>query len=179
MVTWILVLIVAVAGVIVLVNKVSTPTPPNTVAVAHTYANQKYGITFDYPDGYVLQEGERGTTQRGHYAIVLTREEDSQVPENGEGPTGISIDIYQNNLDKQTLSSWLNTSESNYKLGNGTIASSTVAGKEAVVYQWSGLYEGETTAFLHNDNVVAVSLTWLTPQDENIQVYRDLIKSIR
>lgn len=180
MIMWVLILVVGVAGVIAITNRLSGPTSGNGVLRINTYTNDAYGITFDYPDGYVLQETERGNAERGHYWVTLIRTEDATPPENGEGPTAISIDIYQNNLDKQTLFDWLTgTNDSNYKLSDGASASTTVAGEDAVSYRWSGLYEGETTAFLRNDNIVAISVTYLTPQDVNITVYRDLIKSIR
>lgn len=131
-----------------------------------SYENQSYGISFGVPEGYVQEEREVGDLHRGHYVITLTRAEDVAVPENGEGPTGITIDIYQNDIDKQTLLNWLTmTSFSNYKLGNGTYASTSIDGTEAVRYKWSGLYEGETTAFLHGDSIIAVSVTRLSPSD--------------
>lgn len=154
-------------------------TPQTTQTMKH-YENATYGIAFDYPLGYVLDEGERGDGHRGHYGIVLIREEDSAPRINGEGPTAVSIDLYQNNLDNQTLLGWLTGSNaSNFKLSGGTYASSTVDGKEAVTYRWSGLYEGETTAFLHNGRIVAVSVTWLTPEDVNIATHKALLASLR
>lgn len=145
-----------------------------------TYHNSVYGISFSYPKGYVLSEGERGNAERAHYAIVLIAETDAAPPVNGEGPTAITIDIYQNNLDKQSLLGWLKgTAVSNFKLGDGTYVTTTVQGKEAVAYRWSGLYEGETTAFLHKENVIAASVTWLTPEDKIVANYRELISSVR
>lgn len=161
------------------------------VPVAETwkkYRSESAGVAFSYPADYVLTEAERGNAERSHYSIVLVRAEDAVVPENGEGPTAISIDIYQNNLDKQTLIGWLTDSnQSNFKLSpTGTYASTTVGvsgggGRgevEAVNYRWSGLYEGETTAFVHRDNIVAMSVTWLTPEDRIVSSYRSLMKSL-
>lgn len=147
---------------------------------AKHYKNTTYGIAFDYPSGYVLDEGERGDGHREHYGIVLVREEDSEPRLNSEGPTALTVDIYQNNLDKQTLTGWLiGSNQSNFKLSDGTYASTTIHGREAITYRWSGLYEGETTAFLHNDRIVVVSVTFMTPGDENIDTYKKTFSSLR
>lgn len=157
--------------------------PPQSSAsstVVEHYDNAAYGIAFDYPTGYVLDAKERGDGHRGHYGIVLIREEDSAPRVDSEGPTAISIDLYQNDLDGQTLVGWLKGSSfSNFKLSDGTYASTTVGGKEAVTYHWSGLYEGETTAFLHGKSVVAVSVTFITPEDVNIDTYKKLLASLK
>lgn len=143
------------------------------------YTNQTLGLSFSYPSEYVLQEAERGNGERRHYSIVLIRKSDSTVPENGEGPTSITIDAYQNNLDKMTLTKWLNTGVSNYKLAKGAAVQRTVAGKEAITYEWSGLYEGKTTALLHRDNVLAFSVTTLAPNDTHLAVYESVLRSLQ
>ena len=81
----------------------------------------------------------------------------------------------------QSLFEWLKKGNSNYSPEDGmssALASTTVSGVEAVHYTWSGLYEGETTAFLHKDNVVAVSVTYLSPEEEHVAVYRNLLQSL-
>jgi hypothetical protein len=157
------------------------PAPtPQTAAITKHYENAEYGIAFDHPLGYVLDARERGDGHREHYAIVLIREEDSELRINSEGPTAITIDLYQNNLDNQTLLGWFNGNNvSNFKLSDGTYSSTTIDGREAITYRWSGLYEGVTTAFLHNERIVAVSVTWLTPEDENIDTYKTILSSLR
>ena len=155
------------------------PRETQSGSTAH-YENTLYGIAFDYPTGYILEEGERGDGHRAHYNIVLIRKEDSAPRENSEGPTAITFDLYQNDLDKQTLVGWLRgNNTSNYKLSNGTYASTSVDGREAILYRWSGLYEGETTAFLHKERIVAVAVTFITPEDENIGTYRSVLSSLR
>jgi hypothetical protein len=180
-IVWIVVLLVLGAGIywIATTQKATAPVV-FTPTEKNTYNNSTYGIAFNYPKGYVLSEGEKGNAERMHYAIVLVQEADAVLPQNGEGPTAITIDIYQNNLDKLSLLDWLNgTAVSNFKLGDGTYSSTTVGGKEAVSYAWSGLYEGETTAFLHKDNIVAVSVTRLTPEDTILTDYQELLSSVQ
>jgi hypothetical protein len=161
----------------------STPSVPvggNITATSsdmNRYSSDTFGISFYYPDGYELSEAERGTAERGHYSIVLVRDEDRVPPVNGEGPTSITIDIYENNIDKQTLVGWLNNSSaSNFKLSNGTYATTSVASVPAVTYAWSGLYEGKTTAFVHGTNIIALSVTHMSPDDSNLGVY-DIIRT--
>ncbi len=139
-----------------------------------TYENGTFGISFAYPEGYVLNEAARAD---GHHGIVLLRMQDSEIPVNGEGPPSISVDIRPSN--EQTLSGWIrNAPESNFALSpDGTTSPTTVGGTEALSYRWSGLYEGETTAFLHEGNVIAVSVAWLAPEDPQVGAYRALLAS--
>lgn len=153
-------------------------TPP--ITSTKTYTNTAHGISFSYPADYVLTEGEHGNGERTHYAVVLMKQEDTPVPENGEGPTTITIDMYQNNSDNETLLGWLNgNASSNYKIATAPYAATTIAGKDAIRYPWSGLYEGETTAFLQKDDIIAVSVTFMSPNDEKIAAYRALLDSIQ
>lgn len=143
------------------------------------YSNDEFGISFDYPQSYQLEEREVGNGERRHYAITLIRESDLPLPQNGEGPPSINIDIYQNNLDKLPLMDWVTgTSFSNFKLGNGQYATTTVYGADAVAYRWSGLYEGHTVAFAHRDNIIAVSGTYLTLEDQIVRDFAEVVVSM-
>lgn len=178
---WLIIIVVLGGGAWLLITASAPSAPPvqEEVAQTKTYSNSDYGISFEYPAQYVLSEGEQGNGERARYAIVLVEPQDAQIPENGEGPTAITIDIYQNDLDDLTLLEWMTgTSFSNYKLGPMEHASTTVDGVEAVRYTWDGLYAGETTAFLHGGNVVAVSVTYFAPTDAKVAAYRALLDSI-
>ena len=147
--------------------------PPQQEATnQNLYANGVYGIAFQYPSRYLLAEQE---VEAGHYTITLIEEADAVLPENGEGPTAITIDIYEGN---DLLTDWLATANSNFNLGDGTHASTSVSGTEALSYRWSGLYEGETTAFLHNGNVIAVSVTYMSREDTIRADYYALLASL-
>ncbi|MBP9757668.1 MAG: hypothetical protein KBD06_03655 [Candidatus Pacebacteria bacterium] len=129
------------------------------------FVNAKYGIEFSYPEGYVLTEHDVGNTaERDHHAIVIMRAEDAtNLPEAGEGPTSITIDIYGNNIDKQTVERFIhNTSASNFKLSiDEKIATTTVAGEQALSYTWDGLYRGDSTVLAHKDNIFMFSVTYM------------------
>ncbi len=142
------------------------------------YANGTYGISFPYPAAYLISEGERGTPQRPHYALTLVHEDNVSLPIGGEGPTAITIDIYPNSQGK-TLEGWITTnSESNFGLGPRTYTKTTIGDEPALSYRWSGLYEGETTALLHDGSVILVSVTYLAPEDAIVGDYRALIQGL-
>jgi hypothetical protein len=127
------------------------------------YTNATYGISFSYPTSYVLTEMDApGSEMRKHHVITLMRKEDLPLPERGEGPPAITIDIYQNNLDKQTTEGWIrNSRESNFKLGEGRLASTTISGFPALSYRWSGLYEGSTIVLAEPNWIYAFTVTYL------------------
>lgn len=148
-----------------------------------SYVNDKYGLQFSYPDSYVLTEQDIGnTSEHDHHAIAIVRAEDvSRVPQNGEGPTAITIDIYGNAIDKQTLEQWIrNSSASNFKLSpNHVLATSTVAGEPAYAYIWNGLYSGDTMVVSNKENILMVTVTYM----DSAAVIRDdfskLLQSVR
>ena len=147
-----------------------------------TYANASYGISFAYPDTYVLEEREVGNAERYHFAITLMdRIASENIPQNGEGPTSITIDIFQNNLDKLSTEAWVKgNSNSNFKLSaDGLLTSTTVAGREALHYTWDGLYRGESTVFAHKDNIVMLSVTYLSPTDTIVSNFANVLASFQ
>ncbi len=159
---------------------VDTPADSVLPSAKTEYVNETYGISFEYPETYVLTEAERGNAQRGLYVLTLMRSADLPPPVGGEGPPAVDISIYQNNLDQLSLDTWLrSTNASNFKLStNGYVASTTVDGIEAIAYSWSGLYNATTTAFIHRDAIIAVSGMHLMPDDEIIGTYEELLESL-
>ena len=158
-------------------------TQKNTQDTASTenlnlYANGTYGISFAYPETYVVSEGERGTPERPHYAIVLTHQDDVDLPIGGEGPTTITLDVYANAPEK-TLSTWLHTTpESNLTLGDGALEEMVVGKVPALAYRWSGLYEGKSVALLHDGSVIVLSVTYLAPEDAIVHDFDTVLRSL-
>ncbi len=143
------------------------------------YTNATYGISFVYPKAYVLSEIDV-PGERKHHVIVLTRKEDLPLPANGEGPPAITIDIFQNDIDKHTTESWIrNTSSSNFKLGEGRLASTTISGMPALSYRWSGLYEGTTIALAQPNWVYAFSVTYFEMGATIVQDFVAVRDSVR
>lgn len=172
----VIVLALLATGAIFYAGSAIAPAP--TEPVMQSYANDALGVAFTYPPGYLLTENEVGTLDRKHYVITIIREEDAVPRVNSEGPTAITLDFYQAD-EKETLNNWLSTNESNFTLGDGTLASTSVDGTEGVRYVWDGLYQGETTSFVHNENVVAVSVTYMSPADQIRADYEALLASLK
>lgn len=156
-------------------------TPQNPSAQTSAYSNAKYGLSFTYSNDYQLSEIDApGSALREQHTIVLQRKSDLPAPEGGEGPPSITIDIYQNNLDNQTTEGWIRgDSRSNFKLGDMTLASTTVDGKAALSYRWSGLYEGTTVAIARPNWVYAFSVTYLEMGADIIQDFVAIRESVR
>jgi hypothetical protein len=157
---------------------------PNTsdeAAQMRSYSSDKYGVSFIYPDEYQLTEFDApGSALREQHTIVLQHTDDLPAPEGGEGPPSITIDIYQNNLDNQTTEGWIRSdSRSNFKLGEMTLASTTIDGKQALSYRWSGLYEGTTVATAEKDWIYAFNVTYLEMGADIIQDFVTLRESVR
>ena len=145
------------------------------------YSNATYGLSFSYPDTYNLTETDApGSGMRIHHVITLIRKEDLPLPVDGEGPPAITIDIYQNNLDSQTTEGCIrNTSASNFKLSEGTLASTTIDNLPALSYRWSGLYEGTTIVLARARWVYAFTVTYLEMGAPIVQDFVAIQDSVR
>lgn len=136
-------------------------------AIVEQYDNATFGLSFTYSGTYELQErNESRTGERLHHSITLVRKSDLPLPKNGEGPTTITIDIHQNNVDHQSTELWIrNDSRSNFKLGDGELLQTTIGGQQALSYRWSGLYEGMTVAVARDTWIYAFSVTYMDIND--------------
>lgn len=142
---------------------------PIAVDTEQTYQSAEYGISFTYPDSYVLEERELGTGERFHHNVTLMdREAAANIPQNGEGPTTITVDFIQNNIEKLSIEDWIrNDSRSNFKLSpDGELVATTMGEKEALTYIWDGLYRGQSIVFAHKETIVMYSVTYMTSDDE-------------
>lgn len=137
------------------------------------YASDAFGLSFAYPEGYILSEDASGVT--------LIREEDAvPVIAGGEGPTAITLVFHPEDPAFAMLSEWiLGTHASNARLGSGGLVGTSVDGRDALYYQWSGLYEGETVAFLHDSRIVLVSATYRAPSDPIREAFRVVLGTLR
>jgi hypothetical protein len=96
-----------------------------------------------------------------------------------EGPTAITIDVYQNNLDKQDAESFIKgSSDSNYKLGNGVLATTTRGSVVGTEYSWSGLYEGRSFVIAKPDYIYMFSVTRLDSTDRILQDFDNLLRTV-
>ncbi len=157
----------------------TTPSTTNT----RVYSSDIFGIRFHYPTHYFLEEREIGNAERTHYLVMLTEDtEENRLVREGkspgrEGPTAITLDVFQN-MEQQSVESFIkNTSETNYKLGDGVLAKTKVGTRDAFSYRWNGLYEGRSIAFVNGPHLFLWSVTWLTPDDQIIKDFDEMVKS--
>ncbi len=153
-----------------------------------TYTNEEFKLHFTYRDGkYYLEEKDATTPQRKHMTIVLTedtaenfRVRSGQEPPR-EGPLAITIDAYQNNLDKDSAQEWIkNSSNSNFKLSpDGKITSTKVDNRDAYAYLWSGLYNGDSIVVATDEWIYMFSVTYNDPNDEIRKDFRRLMDSVQ
>lgn len=137
-------------------------------------------LTFTYPTTYNLTEREIGNAERLHKQLTLINKSE-ELREMSEGPTAITIDIYQNNLDKLAVEEWVNgSSDSNFKLSpDGKLESLSFAGFKALTYQWDGLYRGETVAVATPDYIYAFAVTTITPDDDIRRDFYQLLETVK
>jgi len=142
------------------------------------YSSEELKISFQYPANYVLEEKTINEAERLHKTLVLT-EKSSTIPENGEGPTAITIDVFQNNLDREVADQFIkNSSNSNYKLGSGDLEEGTLSGLQAFRYYWDGLYRGESIVAANENYVYMLSVTSLGETDTIRRDFYDLINTV-
>ncbi len=157
--------IIVIAGGFYAYKTLSTP--------MQSYTNAEYGISFNYPATYALNEysyADRKTI------VLADKEALAQAPQNGEGPTSITFDIIKNPTGLSS-SEWVRqNSASNFQLATGGLASTTQAGIEAVAYMWDGLYRGESYVFGNDADIVMASVTMLETTD---QIRKDFERILR
>ena len=131
-----------------------------------TYSSDK--ISFQYPAHYYLEEKVINSAQRERVQIILTEDsEENRLVREGktpprEGPVAITIDIFQNNLDQQTLMQFVTgANDSNYKLGAGKVSTTTIGTQTGLEYFWSGLYEGRSFVTSDSENIYHFAVTFM------------------
>lgn len=180
----ILVLLLIIGGAVYFfLSKGGLPTASGNIK---TYISDTFGFSFSYPTKYFLEEKEVGNAERYHYAIILTEDtEENRLVREGkspgrEGPVAITFDVYQNDLDALTLQQWVEgTNDSNYKLAKGPYATSTAGGETSIIYEWSGLYEGRTVVVTLGNVILAISVTYISPEDEILKDFFGIFETIR
>lgn len=176
-----LIVLAAVAAYFVVMRPEPSANAPETPQ-AGTYSSEEYGLSFAYPDSYQLTEHDaEGGAPDGHHAIILMPRSALPLPEAGEGPPSIIIDIYRNNRNSLSTEAWIrNSPRSNFALsGEQTLTSVTLDGKPALSYRWSGLYDGTTIAIARPEWVYAFTVTYREPGADIVQDFVALRESVR
>ncbi len=160
------------------------PVPQNgqQESTAISYNSSELGISFEYPENYMLQTHEQGTAERDWTVLTLI---DSEILrsaiENGasEGPPAIAIQVF-NNPEGYTAEEWIKgMSYSNFKLSSDEVLTPvTVGGEAGLAYRHSGLFENNAAVVVRGEKVYMFSVSWLTPQDENVRDFGHILETI-
>lgn len=150
------------------------------------YQSSELKFFFSYPQKYFLEEKDIGNGERFRTSIILTEDtEENRTVREGragarEGPVAITIDVFQNNLDKLGAEEWIRgTNNSNFKLSSdGLLTKEFLGGRNAFRYRWSGLYEGESAVVSTLDNVYMFSVTFLAHSDTIREAFASILKTV-
>ncbi len=152
-----------------------------SMAERDVYDSEKLGVRFKYPTKYFVETKELGDGHRGHLTIILTEDtEENRLVREGkspgrEGPTAITFDFYQSPEESTPIGWMKRDGASNFKLSDGTFEKITLAGKEGVSYSWDGLYEADTVVVAHQDYIVSMVVTYISPIDEIRKDFREIL----
>lgn len=150
------------------------------------YSSEKIGLGFNYPKNYFLEERDESSGLRNRYSLVLAEdtEENRRVfsgQEPGrEGPTTITISVFQNNLDHYTAERWITgVNDSNFKLATGSTSSLTVGGEPAITYNATGLYENKNVIIARPNFIYMFTVFYNTPSDQIIKDFEALLETVK
>lgn len=153
-------------------------------AAMKTYRNDDMGISFSYDPLYYLKEREVGTKERPQTAIVLVEDTnenrailDGVSTEVREGPTAITVDIYENDRGLSPLA-WAEQ-DTNWSTGMKTTEPASVGGESGISFLWDGLYPGKSVILTKGTKTYVLSVTWLTPEDRIRVDFDALVASVR
>lgn len=181
--------VVAVAiGVIYYLRAPSASTPDTGAGAERplkTYYDERYGIAFNFPDNYIVEEhppagGQTGEGTPQHTIVIGDKTAMENLPENGEGPPTMAITIFDNPA-KEGTEKWIKGSNfSNYKLSpDGVLTTTAVAGTEALAYVTDGLYLTTNIVFPHRTYMVVLSVGQNSPEDQIVKDFARVVSSIQ
>lgn len=169
--------LLSIAAVLAIIVYLS-PTVP--VVSSKEYKNEALGLSFTYPAKYVIEERLADGERAEHHLTLITEADLATPTSDGEGPTAITFSFYQNNLDNLSVTNWVhNTSLSNFKLSGQEMPSMNIDGVQSFTYSWDGLYRGVSAVVPHGDWMLMATATYLTPQDQIITDFQNIVKSIK
>lgn len=170
-------LLVAIGGWAVW-SRFHAPVVSTTIATTQ-YSSSETRLAFVYKNTYVLDV--RQDSFNGHEVTVLTLTNPTiVVPDMSDGPGGISVLVVADAANTP-LALWLQQSSiSNFNLSTTKeLASTTLAGQEALRYTYSGLYENDAVATMHNGKKYLFFGAWGTAGDPTRKDLQDLLKTVQ
>lgn len=139
-----------------------------------SYANDEFGIKFEYSDDYRIEE----RSDQGRYSLVLLPV-DYTPPENGEGPPAINFDLYFNPGVENALEWVQGNQNSNFQLSNQQYEAGVVGGEPAVMYRSDGLYATDNVVVLNRDYVLHISSGFIAEDDQIRDDFEDVLDSLK
>jgi hypothetical protein len=141
----------------------------------NTYVSNEYNFSFEYPLNYDLLEA--AGTDSNRYSIVLARMDNNPVPQNGEGSTAITVDIFDN-PSSTNAEEWVKGEmASNFNIATSGLEETTVDGIPALTYEWDGLYRGRSVAVSHDGSIILISGTYLEQSDPIYADFDEVVDS--
>ena len=143
------------------------------------YTAQEGDFSFLYPEGYEIEEALEDFGNEPVRLIVLA-ETGADIPEMGEGPPTITIQIAPLPPNVK-LDSWVRTNDiSNFVFSlDGRITRTLVGGADAMAYRYSGLYENDAVAVAGRGVVYLFSVGWIAEDDKIREDFQALLRSVR
>ena len=140
------------------------------------YPTEDFGVTFTYPKDYLFEERELSD---GRVLTLIENTPDNETTTTPrEGPVSMTIARHRN-PEKLGLHEWIRSrQESNFHLSNGMLVPTTIGGENALMYTWSGLYQGESVVSEKDDSIFMFSVTYLLPQDAIRADFQKMLDSV-
>jgi hypothetical protein len=131
------------------------------------YRSDRFGFTFQYPDGFVAEESVEPPSHAASQPIAVvdlwSRADAETLPsfqnQGTELPPNITISVHPN-PSQRALQDWIDGN--NWFVAPTDLRTVRVAGERAIAFQSTGLYEFEQVALPTPDGqyIVLISLAW-------------------
>ena len=153
---------------------------PKSVSRMEIFESDHIGLRLSYPDHYSLTTRHDGYKDTEiHVLVLIDKELASSTFDASEGPPTISIlEIpLENNVGLET---WIkDNSISNFYLSaDKKLDAVTLGGESALQYTYSGLYENDAVAVIHNDKVFLFFASWLTQNDQLRKDFQSILNTV-
>lgn len=156
-----------------------TTNPPTVGTLAYSSA----GLTFTYPPTLYMKERVANEAKLERSVVLVENSESNRAilngtaPVAGEGPPSITIDIYKN-PQHLTPEEWMRQ-DTNWTQQSIARDGIVIGGLPAVSFDWSGLYEGNSSIVSFGDHIYVFSYTWLSADDVVIKEVSDVLDSVK
>ncbi len=150
-----------------------------------SYSNSEWGVSFQYPTSLFLVQRDLSTGERKRLLISLfpdtpdMRDLVAGKIVGADGPAGISIELFQNDLDLLSAENWVTgTEDSNYKLAYKPYELFTFLSMPAVAYEHDGLYPTRVVAIADSKAVYAFSVNMQSDPDPLYPLFEEILGTV-